>query len=100
MAEYQLAISRSASKELENLPGSVIERVRTKIRALATEPRPHGSKKLRSARTSWRIRIGDWRVLYEIDDKKKIVDISPAFVIAAMPTIEAPFVPPVPGPET
>ena len=76
MAEYQLTIARSASKELENLPGSAIERVRTKIRGLATEPRPHGSKKLKGSRNSWRIRIGDWRVLYQIDDEKKIVDIS------------------------
>ena len=58
------------------MPGTVIERVRTKIQALATGPRPHGSKKLRGARDSWRIRIGDRRVLYEIDDAKRIVDIS------------------------
>lgn len=76
MADYQLTIARSASKEFEALPRSVIERIRTRIRALARDPRPHGSKKLRGARNSWRIRIGDWRVLYEIDDEKRIVDIS------------------------
>ena len=74
MADYRLIISRTAAKEFEALPGEVIERVREKIRSLAEEPRPHGSKKLRGSNT-WRIRIGDWRVLYEIDDSGKIVDI-------------------------
>lgn len=76
MAEYQLTIARSAANELENLPSSVAERVRTKIRSLATTPWSHGSKKLRGSRNSWRIRIGDWCVLYEIDDATKIVDIA------------------------
>lgn len=75
MADYSLTISRTASKEFEALPPDVIERVRAKIRALASAPRPPGSKKLKGAST-WRIRIGDWRVLYEIDDTKKVVDIA------------------------
>lgn len=75
MADYRLTISRAASKEFEALPANVIERVREKIRALMSTPRPPGSKKLQAAST-WRIRIGDWRVLYEIDDENKIVDIA------------------------
>ena len=76
MAEYRLTISRQASKEFEALPAEVIERVRQKIRALATTPRPPGSKKLRDTQRTWRIRIGDWRVLYEIDDARKLVDVA------------------------
>ncbi len=76
MAEYQLTISRQASKEFEALPAEVIERARLKIRALATTPRPPGSKKLRDTKRTWRIRIGDWRVLYEIDDARKVVDVA------------------------
>jgi mRNA interferase RelE/StbE len=76
VAEYQLTISRQASKEFEALPAEVIERVRLKIRALATTPRPTGSKKLRDTKRTWRIRIGDWRVLYEIDDARKVVDVA------------------------
>lgn len=53
----------------------VIERVREKIRALSSTPRPAGAKKLKGANT-WRIRIGDWRVLYEIDDASKVVDVA------------------------
>ena len=75
MADYRLTISRQASKEFEGLPPDVIERVREKIRALMSTPRPPGSKKLQGSST-WRIRIGDWRVLYEIDDAKKIVDVA------------------------
>lgn len=76
MREYQLIISRQASKEFEALPGEVIERVRQKVKALATTPRPHGSKKLRDTKRTWRIRVGDWRILYEIDDDLGIVDIA------------------------
>jgi len=76
VAEYQLTISRQASKEFEALPSEVIERVRQKIRSLATTPRPSGSKKLRDTKRTWRIRIGDWRVLYEIDDARKVVDVA------------------------
>ena len=74
MADYRLDISRSAIKELEELPGSVIERVREKIRALSSEPRPPGSKKLRDRR-DWRVRVGDYRILYTIDDSQRVIDI-------------------------
>lgn len=74
MAEYQIAISRSAIKELETLPSTVIERVRERIRSLATDPRPSGSRKLRG-RGGWRVRVGDYRILYEIDDAEHVVDV-------------------------
>jgi mRNA interferase RelE/StbE len=74
VAEYRLTISRSAIKELEELPSSVIERVRERIRSLRTEPRPAGSKKLHG-RNDWRVRVGDYRVLYTIDDKQHVVDV-------------------------
>ena len=74
MAEYQITIARSAVKELEALPSTVIERVRERIRSLATDPRPSGSKKLHG-RSGWRVRIGDYRVLYEIDDAAHEVDV-------------------------
>lgn len=75
MADYRLNISRSAIKEFEELPGSVIERVREKIRSLSFEPRPPGSKKLRGRR-DWRVRVGDYRILYTIDDSLRVVDVA------------------------
>jgi mRNA interferase RelE/StbE len=74
VAEYKLTISRSATKEFEALTGSVIERVRRKIRSLTIDPRPFGCKKL-EGQNRWRIRVGDWRILYEIDDRQRVVDV-------------------------
>ena len=74
MAEYRLIISSSAIKELQDLPKSAIERVRQKIRALAIDPRPPGCKKL-EGRSAWRIRLGDYRILYEVDDRQRVVSV-------------------------
>lgn len=74
MAEYKLTISRSATKEFEALTPHVIERVRRKIRSLTINPRPSGCKKL-EGQNRWRIRVGDWRILYEIDDRQRVVDV-------------------------
>ena len=74
MADYRLIISRSAAKEFEALPSIIIERVREKIRSLVHDPRPPGSKKLQG-RPEWRVRVGDYRILYTIDDPGKVVGI-------------------------
>ena len=60
MASYRLEIKRSAAKELER-------RVVSRIRALAEDPRPAGAEKL-SGRERYRVRQGDYRILYEISD--------------------------------
>ena len=75
MAEFKIILSGSAVKEFEKLPGSVIERVREKIRSLGSNPRQQGVKKLQG-RPEHRVRVGDYRILYTIDDHEKIVDIS------------------------
>ena len=69
---YQLKITRSALKELKGLPEGIRQRIRQAIHALADEPRPRGCKKLKG-QTDYRIRVGDYRVLYEIDDDAQIV---------------------------
>ncbi len=76
MADYSLTIARGAAKDLEALPSTVARRIDAKILSLAREPRLHGVKKLRGERALWRIRIGDYRVIYSIDDGAKIVDIT------------------------
>ena len=72
--DYTIYISRRAQRELAKLPGDVYERVRDSVRALAHIPRPPGCLKLKN-REGWRIRIGDYRVIYEIDDDQQNVTI-------------------------
>ena len=74
MASYSVGIKQSAAKELEELPLKVRRRVISRIRALATDPRPRGCEKL-SGQEKYRIRQGDLRVLYEIDDTLSTVTI-------------------------
>lgn len=64
---YSIQIFRKAQKALASLPINAYERVRDSIRALADTPRPDGCRKL-AGRSGWRIRIGDYRVIYEVDD--------------------------------
>jgi len=74
VANYELLIKRSAAKELEALPPKYRSRIAAKIHALSTEPRPPGAEKL-SGEEKYRIRQGDYRVLYEIDDGVRTVTI-------------------------
>ena len=76
MADYSITFARSARKELEALPSEIGGRILRKITLLATSPRPSGVKKLHGEDNLWRIRIGDYRVIYEIDDAAKIVDVA------------------------
>ncbi|MFI5214782.1 MAG: type II toxin-antitoxin system RelE/ParE family toxin [Gemmatimonadales bacterium] len=68
MAGYSLLIKPSAVKELEALPRKDRSRVVGRIQALATAPRPQGCEKL-SGEEKYRVRQGEYRVLYAIDDK-------------------------------
>ena len=72
VAEYRVVFARSARRELERLEAGVVQRILLRIEALATEPRPHASIKLQGAADLWRIRIGDYRVVY---DSARLVDI-------------------------
>lgn len=76
MDKYRLEIKPSAHKELERLDDSVLNRVVPRIEALRENPRPAGSRKLRGFKNDWRIRIGDYRVVYTIDDSCGIVDVA------------------------
>jgi mRNA interferase RelE/StbE len=69
---YAISIQRRAQKELSQLPPGAYEPIREAISGLAHNPRPVGCQKL-TARSGWRIRVGDFRVIYEIDDKKETV---------------------------
>lgn len=76
MANYSVVINSSAQKELDALDDAVFRRIDRKILALADNPRPAGCKKLKGYKDQWRIRVGDWRVVYFVDDSAKRVSIS------------------------
>jgi mRNA interferase RelE/StbE len=76
VAKYSLEIKQSAQKELDALDDTLFTRIDRKILALADNPRPVGCKKLRGYKDQWRIRIGDWRVLYIVDDHAKVITIT------------------------
>ena len=71
---YQIQILRRAQKALARLPKQDYERVRDAIAALSDDPRPPGCKKL-AGREGWRIRVGTYRVLYEIEDVILVVTV-------------------------
>jgi len=73
MASYNIEIKRSAAKEIRQLPASVRRAVVVVITGLAREPRPSGCKKLRGYLDTYRIRKGEYRVVYEITDRKLLV---------------------------
>lgn len=74
MASYSLRIKPSAAKELEALPKKDRQRVATKVRALANEPRPQGCEKM-SGHDLYRVRQGNYRILYTVDDSAPMVVI-------------------------
>ena len=69
---YTVEILRSAQKQLSRINIEDQDRIISSIRALGDDPRPSGCKKL-SGRSGWRIRVGDYRVLYEIHDDHLVI---------------------------
>ena len=74
MASYSLRIKPSAVKEIEALPTRDRRRFVARIQALATDPRPSGREKL-SGDEKYRVRQGNYRILYEIVDRQLIVTV-------------------------
>ena len=72
MGKYKIEIKKSAAREIEDLPKKDIVAVTKKIEALSDNPRPHGVEKL-SGQEKHRIRCGDYRILYLIEDNVLIV---------------------------
>ena len=64
---YSIQISRSAQKQLAKINNPFFKAITEKILALKTDPRPPGCKKLKGSE-SWRIRVADYRIIYEIKD--------------------------------
>lgn len=72
---YTVCINRPAQKEIRSLDAGARARVIEELRALAGEPRPPGCRKLVGARDRWRVRVGDYRVIYTVEDLERVVRI-------------------------
>jgi mRNA interferase RelE/StbE len=71
---YRLEVDDRAARELGDLPKEAVQRLARAIRALGDNPRPPGARKL-TGREGYRIRVGDYRVLYEVEDNSRLVRI-------------------------
>ena len=72
MAQYRILIKKSVSKDLKKIPKKDIKRILDAIQGLANEPRPPQSKKL-SGQERYRLRQGNYRILYSIEDEELII---------------------------
>jgi mRNA interferase RelE/StbE len=73
---YRVLLERTAEKDLSRLSAQIHDRVIAAIQALAQNPRPSGCRKLAGSKNDWRIRVGDYRVVYEIADEIRIVRVN------------------------
>ena len=76
MPRFTILIKPSARKELEGLSDLLVLRIVPKIEELAENPRPAGTRKLRGYTDIWRIRVGDYRIVYIIDGENRTVTIT------------------------
>ena len=76
MADYSLSIKPSAAKELQSISDKVtLTRLIENVKSLATQPRPSGSEKLAGRPNLYRVRQGNYRVIYSVDDEARVVDV-------------------------
>jgi mRNA interferase RelE/StbE len=73
---YRVLLERAAEKDLARLSSAIYDRVIVAIQVLATDPRPPGCRKLAGSKNDWRIRVGDYRVVYEIADEIRVVRVN------------------------
>ena len=71
---YNLEVSRPAEKHIRRLPADLLPKIIQRILQLRDDPRPPGVKKL-VGDFGWRIRVGDWRIIYEIDDDRQLITV-------------------------
>ena len=76
MRSYRVALTASAEKELQALPAEMVARLMPRLERLAVAPRSPGCKKLKGGDNEWRIRVGNYRIVYVIDDTAESVDVT------------------------
>lgn len=71
--QYEITYAQSALKSLRKLDRGIARRILTVVDALARNPRPHGCKQLKGGSGEMRIRVGDYRVIYDVDDGQVLI---------------------------
>ncbi len=72
---HEIYLEQVAERDLKRLSAEDFHRIISRIKALAKNPRPSGCRKITGSESDWRLRIGEYRVIYEIDDKAKAVRV-------------------------
>ena len=72
---YTILYRRGVERDMSKLPSVVLKRVDATILGLGSNPRPHGSKKLSGHANLYRVRVGDWRIVYEVSDVRREIEI-------------------------
>ena len=72
---YEIYLERTAEKDLKKLDKAHFNRIVIRIKELSKKPRPRGCKKIAGSDNDWRIRVGDYRIIYEIDESSKSIRI-------------------------
>ena len=72
---YTVQISNAADRNIRKLPRSVQGRIFNNLEALKTNPRPHGARKMEARSGQYRIRVGDYRIIYEVHDDRLLVTV-------------------------
>ena len=75
MASYRIEWKRSAVKELQSLPPEVVRRILSVVERLADSPAPHGAIKLTGFEQTYRVRVGDYRIVYSIYQVQLVIEI-------------------------
>ena len=72
---YEVYLKRAAEQDLKQLSAKNFQKIIPHIKALAENPRPVGCRKIFSSRNDWRVRVGDYRIIYEVEDREKAVKV-------------------------
>ncbi len=71
--KWQLIITRQAERRMKRLPKPLVKRLQAAIKSLSEDPRPSGYKKIVDSDDLYRIRVGDWRIIYAIEDDRLLI---------------------------
>lgn len=72
---YELLLEQAAERDLKKLPAEIFNRIVPKIKELAKNPKPQRSRKITGSKNDWRIRVGDYRIIYEINAHAEIIRV-------------------------
>jgi len=75
MSSYKIKFSKGAVKDIRKLPKTTVERILYKVFSLATNPTPPGCRKIAGMENLWRVRVGNYRILYTVEDDILLIEI-------------------------